>query len=561
MFMQYRTHVKKHGKKALIIIGALLLVLAGGALYLSQHWSRQLRVQLKDYVREMSDSLYVLRYDQVDLNILKGRLSISNVSLVTDSAVYKSLRQQQKAPAVLYAFSADHLHLTFFKVWRYFLKKELSAGSLVLDNPSIVLEQDTRNVDTSRHRSAYENISSRIRSLSIGSLTLDSSNFKYIYIKKDSAKVITQLHHLSIHVNDLLIDAKAMEDPTRFLYARNYELHLRDYRHRTADSLYWMIVRDVTYNAAERNLRIGRFSVEPRYSRSEFDKRVKVQQDRFDAEFSKIAVNGLEPGELLEKQRIRARRVDIGSGAVDIYHNRMLPSSNQLKVGQFPHQLLQKLKVPVLIDSLRASRVNIAYMEVNAKSQQAGTIEFNQVGGLFRNITNMDSVIALNRHCIADLDGVFMKRGKLQARFDFILGDKSGAFAVSGQLKDMDGRELTPITRPLALVEIKSGYIQEVAFNMRGNEKGANGTVKLLYNNLKIRILKKDEETRELKRKGLLSLFANAIAINNSNPRDGELHIAHPRYTHDPRKSFFNLVWKTLFTGVKEIAISGDMPI
>ena len=125
----------------------------------------------------------------------------------------------------------------------------------------------------------------------------------------------------------------------------------------------------------------------------------------------------------------------------------------------------------------------------------------------------------------------------------------------------MDGRELTPITRPLALVEIKSGYVQEVTFNMQGNERSAAGTVKLIYNNLKIRILKRDEDTHELKRKGLLSLFANVLAVNDSNPRDGELHIAHPRYSRDPRKSFFNLVWKTLFTGVKEIAISGDMKI
>lgn len=536
-------------------------MLAATGLYLSQRWSKQLRVQLRDYVREMSDSLYILQYDRVNLNMLKGQLSISKVSLVTDTAVYKRLQQEQRAPAVLYAFSAENLSLRYFKVWRYFLKKELSAGSLVLDNPSIVLQQDTRNVDTSRKRSAYENISSRIHSISIGTLRLDSSNFMYTYIKKDSAKAITQLHHLSIHVNDLLIDAKALEDPSRFLYARNYELHLRDYRHRTADSLYWMSVRDISYNAAESNLRIGQFAVEPRYSRADFDKRVPFQQDRYDVQFNKIAVNGLDPKELLENQQIRARRIDIGSGSVDIYHNRILPSSNEIKTGQYPHQLLQKLAIPIMIDSLKASRVDLAYMEVNAKSMQAGTIRFNQVGGLFRNITNIDSMIARNPHCIADLDGVFMQRGKLQARFDFVLNDKNGRFAISGRLDDMDGRELTPITRPLALVEIRSGYIQEVSFSMQGNEKNASGTVKLIYDNLKVRILKKDESSSELKRKGLLSLFANALAINDSNPRDGKLHIAHPRYARDPRKSFFNLVWKTLFTGVKEIAISGDVPL
>jgi hypothetical protein len=559
--MQDKSFIKHYGKKILIIIGAFLLVLAGITLYLGQRWSGKLRTQLKDYVAEMSDSLYIMRYDGVTLNMFKGQLTLNNVSLVSDSVVYRRLQQQQRAPSVLYSFSADHMSLSYFKVWRYFMKKELSAGSLVLDNPSIVLEQDSRNVDTTRRRNAYENISSRIRSLSIGSLRLDSSNFKYVYIKKDNAKVITQLHHLSIHVNDLLIDAKAMEDPTRFLYARNYELHLRDYRHRTADSLYWMIVRDVSYNAAESNLTIGQFSVEPRYSRSEFDKRIKFQQDRFDVQFNNIAVNKLEPNVLLQKQQVRARRVDIGSGNIQIYHNRLLPSSNQIKTGQFPHQLLQKLSVPVLIDSLRTDRLDLSYMELNEKSLQAGTILFRQVHGLFRNITNIDTVIARNPHCIADLDAVFMQKGKLRARFDFILNGKAGDFAISGQLKDMDGRELTPLTRPLALIEIKSGYVQEVSFHMRGNEKSAAGEVKLLYNNLKVRILKRDEETREIKRKGLLSLFANAIAINDSNPRDGKLHIAHPRYTRDPRKSFFNLVWKTLFTGVKEIAVSGNMPL
>lgn len=560
-FMQYQSHIKKHGKRALIIIGALVLVVALAGLYIGQRWSNNLRTQLRDYVAEMSDSLYIMRYDGVNLNLFKGQLTLNNVSLITDSVVYKRLQQEQRAPAILYSLSAERLDLRYFKVWRYFMKKELNANSLVLENPSIVMVQDTRNIDTSRKRSAYENISSRIRSISIGTLRLDSSNFKYTYIKKDSAKVITQLHHLSIHVKDLLIDAKAVEDPSRFLYARNYELHLRDYRHRTSDSLYWMIVRDVSYNAAESNLHIGQFSVEPRYSRTEFDKRVKFQQDRFDVQFNNIVVNKLEPNVLLQEQQIRAQRINIGSGNVSIYHNRILPPSNQVKTGQFPHQLLQKLSVPVLIDSLRADKVDVSYMELNEKSLQAGTILFKQVHGLFRNITNIDTAIAKNRHCVADLDAVFMQRGKLRARFDFFLDSKNGGFAISGQLKDMDGRELTALTRPLGLIEIKSGYIQDVSFSMQGTEKSASGEVKLVYDNLKVRILKRDEETKEIKRKGLLSLFANVVAINNSNPRDGKLHIAHPRYTRDPRKSFFNLVWKTLFTGVKEIAISGDMPL
>ncbi|KAA2244627.1 hypothetical protein F0L74_01235 [Chitinophaga agrisoli] len=560
--MRKPSSIQKVIKIALIVIGSFVLVVVGTGLYLSHRWSNTLRSQLKDYVKEMSDSLYELHYERVQLNILSGSLTLDSVSLVTDTVVYHRLQQQQRAPSLLYAFSADRVSLQYFKAWRYFLKKELSAGALVLESPSVVLERDSRNIDTSRHRPAYENLATRIKSLSIGTLTLDSTNLKYTLIKKDSGLVITQLHRLSIHVKDLLIDSMAMVDPTRFLYARNYELYLKDYRHRTKDSLYWMMVRDVSYSAAESTLRIGQFSVEPRYKPAEFDRKVQFQRDRYDIKLNDIVAKGLEPYALLQEQQLWAKHINIANGVFDIYHNRSLPSSPGTRLGQFPHQLLYKMSLPVYVDTLVGNKVDLSYKEVNPKSQQAGTLLFKQVHGVFRNITNIDSMIKKDRHLIADMDAVFMRSGKLRARFDFHLGDPQGGFAISGQLKNMDGRELTPITRPLALVEIKSANIQDVSFTMQGNERAASAEVKFIYDHLRVSILKKDDETHELKKKGLLSLFANAIAIKDSNPTDnGKLHIAHVNYPRDPKKSFFNLVWKTLFTGVKETAISGSVPL
>ncbi|HEU4553111.1 MAG TPA: hypothetical protein VFS25_09760 [Chitinophaga sp.] len=560
--MKKSAGLQKFLKIFLIIIGALVLVVIGTGLYLSRHWSNQLRSQLKEYTTEMSDSLYILNYKQVRLNILSGSLTIDSVSLVRDTAVYHRLQQQQKAPAMLYAFSANRVSVQFFKAWRYFIKKELSAGSLVLEKPSIVLEQNTRNIDTSRHRSAYENLSRHIKSLSIGALKLDSTNLKYTYVKKDSGLIITQLHRLSIHVKDLLIDSVAIEDPSRFLYARNYELHLKAYRHRTRDSLYWMIVRDVSYNAAERTLHLGQFQVEPRYNKAAFDRKVRYQRDRYDVQLNDILVQELQPQALLQEQQLWAQHVEIGNGSIAIYHNRSLPTAPGTRLGQFPHQLLLKLPVPVYVDTLVGKKVQLSYAEVNPKSQETGTLLFRNVHGVFRNITNIDTMIAKNKHLVADMDALFMQTGKLRARFDFFLGDTTGRFAITGQLKNMDGRQLTPVTRPLALVEIKSAAIHDLTFSMEGNERAATGQVKFIYDHLKINILKKDDDTHQLKRKGLMSLFANVLAINDSNPPgDGKVKVVHTQYTRDPKKSFFNLVWKTLFTGIKETAIAANIKL
>jgi hypothetical protein len=71
------------------------------------------------------------------------------------------------------------------------------------------------------------------------------------------------------------------------------------------------------------------------------------------------------------------------------------------------------------------------------------------------------------------------------------------------------------------------------------------------YDGLKIDVLKRDKGTREVRKRGLASLAANAI-VKNSNPGDDGLRKVNPEYDRNIYKSFFNLVWKTIFTGMKQ---------
>lgn len=559
--MQKRTLVSRIWKKVLLAFIILILLILGASWYVSQRWNKQIQWQLRSYVQEMSDSLYTLRYSNLDLNLLTGSLTLDKVSLIRDPDVYKRLQEQQKAPKLIYSFTADKVSLRYFKVIRYFMQKKLSAGSLQFQNPVVLLELNSRNVDTTVKRNAYQNISGRIKSLNLGDLQLDHTNLKYTYIKKDSSLVITHLEDLSIHVKDFLIDSVALEDPSRFLYARNYEFGLKEYRYRTPDSLYWMHIKDVHYSAGEQMLRIGQFAVEPRYSRSQFDIKAVTQRDRFDVKLNNIEVAELQPRKLLEQQVIWANKLTISSGDLDIYHNRKLPMSNELKYGQFPNQLLLKVGIPIYIDTLIGRKTDLLYTEINPKSDEAGKLSFKQVRGTFRNITNIDSMIRKKGNLAIDLDAIFMGSGKLRAHFDLSLKDSSGSFGVSGQLKDMEGKMLNPVLKPLGMVEVKSCYIDDLTFSMTGNERRASGQVKFLYRDLRVSILKKEGDSHEYKRKGLISLFANALIIKNNNPDDGETRVTHPHFTRDPKKSFFNLIWKTLFTGIKETALGENAPI
>jgi hypothetical protein len=57
---------------------------------------------------------------------------------------------------------------------------------------------------------------------------------------------------------------------------------------------------------------------------------------------------------------------------------------------------------------------------------------------------------------------------------------------------------------------------------------------------------------QKLEKKKLASFISNII-LKDANPgKNKEVRVAHPVFERDPVKSFWNLIWFTLFTGVKE---------
>jgi len=553
-------NIRRLVKIVLITFSILILAVFCTGWYLNRHWNKLLKSELQGYVTEISDSLYTVKFKDLYLDVLSGSVTVEKASMVADSAVYQRLLARKMAPSEIYTISVDKLELKYFKPWRYFIGKDLSAGFLTVTSPHIIMEQNATVTDTSRPQTAYQHISEKMKSIFIGKLVLDSTDFKYVFTRKDSSRVIHQFHNLRVSINDFLIDSVALDDPTRFLYARNYEIAMKDYMNRTRDSLYWLYVRGIRYDAALRTLHIGQFEIQPRYGKVAFQQRTGVQQDRYEIVLNDISVRDLNPRLLLQEQQIWAQRVNIKSGKVQIYRNRALPMPSGNKLGRYPHQLLYKLKVPVNIDTLTGSNVDIQYTELSPVTGQSGYVNFSHVHGTFRHITNIDSIVAHNQHMVADFDAVFMQSGKLTARFDFLLNDPSGHFGVTGQLKNMNGKDLNVATKPLGKIEIRSCDIQDLTFNIRGDERRASGNVKLLYQRLKIAVLKQDPEHKEFKRKGLVSFLANSLVIKDANPlKDGKVRTANVTYTRDIQKSFFNLVWKTLFTGVKDIAGAGNL--
>jgi hypothetical protein len=142
------------------------------------------------------------------------------------------------------------------------------------------------------------------------------------------------------------------------------------------------------------------------------------------------------------------------------------------------------------------------------------------------------------------------------------LNSSNGKFTANGSLKSpTDATILNPLSKPMALVEINSGTINSLDFNFIGNDYRAKGIVRLLYDDLKVKLLKQEDVSKEYKSKKMISLLAN-IAIINANPdKNKPVRIVTVNHARDPNTSIFNLIWKSIFEGAqKTVGIDGKLP-
>ncbi len=117
----------------------------------------------------------------------------------------------------------------------------------------------------------------------------------------------------------------------------------------------------------------------------------------------------------------------------------------------------------------------------------------------------------------------------------------------------MDLQLVNPATMPFAMVKITSGTLKSLDFDFKADSRASKGKVTLLYNDLKVNILKADTENLVLKNKVLISLYANLFILKHDNPdKEGLIPRSfNVNYVRPKNSPFFKTIWKSLLIGLK----------
>lgn len=125
-----------------------------------------------------------------------------------------------------------------------------------------------------------------------------------------------------------------------------------------------------------------------------------------------------------------------------------------------------------------------------------------------------------------------------------------GDFLFMGNVKKMEIAHLNQVTASLGFAKAEKGTLNEFTCNLKCDRYGLKGSATMLYQDLNITILKKDDETGLKKRKSL-SFFANEFVIKDSNPLGKQpVRVSVIQYQRIPSKPFFYTLWKGILLGI-----------
>ncbi|HTJ15116.1 MAG TPA: hypothetical protein VL547_23935 [Dinghuibacter sp.] len=528
--------------RRLLWIGVVLTVAIVGIDWgIRSYLKPRIGALIERIVVEGSDSLYRFASGPPRVNLWSGTIALRDCRLTLDSARYTARLAAGDLPALTAVVDLEEIRVSGLRVFEWWLHKRVVCGRLTLVDARASLYRHRK--PSKSGKDLYTLLRPVVRSITIGEVLL--GDVRLSYDNGDSARPFRwAFERCDLRLRDIQMDSSTVSDSTRFAYAHSFTMGVKNVSILVGRQLYRLRLGSLTYDFAARAAALEDFSLSPALDADAFYRRVGHQADRYTLRVPSIGLYGVNMSEMLLYAYLHVDSAHLERPDIRIYHDRTQPPDTRSKVGRYPQQLLQKAPIDILIRRLSASSAAVEYAEKNPATDAVGTLSFDHVGALLSNVTNLPG----DPRWTARFDGYCLGRSPISALFTFYLGEPSGRFSLDAHIGNLDAAALNPLTGALAKASTGSFHMDRLDARITGDENGATGDVRMRYDHLRLTLLKGDTA----RRKPLLSFLVNTLAVRSGNPNGVATGV---RQTRDPHKSFFNLIWKTLYAGVKQIAL------
>ena len=529
------------------LIGLFFIVATIGFWSLKPMLSKRIKIA----VLESTDSLYHLDFKDINYNFVSGTANVLGVVWRADSSLFVGLKEAKKLPDNVYQGKVDNIELTGLRPWTIFFSRKLELSTISIKDPNVELIHEKQGYNSFKTaKSPYQIISKFVKSFSVRKIIFENINFTYSNLGSPHKPQISKVENLDLEVSDLLIDSVSGRDKKRFYYTKECIFSLKKIQIPSQDSLNTLKINELLFSTETRSLSMKHVSMEPRFKAMDYSVHTNGD-DRIGIVFKNVILKEIDIKKLFEEKKIYAESLQINQGDVTVFTDtRIFNVPPKSPYRPFPHEAFKDWNLKFMIDTVKMRNFNITYSEYNPGTKSVGNVIFKRVTGNIKNFTNDTIPLKINPNCLVSFNGYLMNKGAIILNFDFNLLAPKGDFLFNGNVKKMEITHLNQVTASLGFAKAEKGILNDFTCNIKGDRYALRGSATMLYEDLNITILKKGEESG-LKKRKLLSFFANTFVIKDSNPMGKQpVRVSVIQYERIPTKPFFYTLWKGILLGI-----------
>ncbi|GEM_PF-266708 len=480
------------------------------------------------------DEVNVKIIDQKNKNVIAQKVDrAANKFLINFNLKIDTISIKHSRFTAENKFDFNKVNLTVLGLKNVY-QKELAINHIIIRNPEFTIFGQPRRV-AQREQKSKNDFHDDIK---VKKLSLINGNLGVVPYQAKNPNL--KLKDIQLTFDQINVDAKTIQDAVPFSY-QNVLLKSSgvDY---DLGKVYQLTTNNLQFHNGQ--LLINQLKLNPKLSRKAFTNQLKKQADLYTVSVQQISGKGIQWGiSDATGFYLNSPQMKLDKMHANIYRS-LVPPDDLSKKTMFS-QKLREMNFGLSVKQLQIANSILEYEEETPKSLGTGKLTFSNINATANNINSGYKKSSLP-DVVFQWKSEFMK-GDLNAVWTFNPMNKSEKFNIKGSIANLPAKNLDPFLKPY-LKASAEGNFNKINFNFNGNDFVANGDFGIVYNNLKVSLLRDDGSKRKF-----LSAIGNAAVKNDSRGEIKEVKVE--KVERKPDKSFFNFFLACILNGLKQVLL------
>lgn len=370
---------------------------------------------------------------------------------------------------------------------------------------------------------------------------IDSLEARALNLKMTNRKGKTmELDHFSVGVEDLVLDSLTMPHILRRI-KQTPSLHGGGVDFVRSDSNGTISVRGIGFTNYNRTISADSFSYRPALDRDAFNRKQVWQKDYMEVSTGRISIQHFDLEKFASDSIFHVAMIGVTDPRISVYKDKRLPFQHGI-IKPLPVDMLEKLNKKIQIDTVMLMNGHVTYEEMNDKTNSLGRVDITDLQARLRNVKTFGFTASDTLYLRANAS--FLDKAPLFLRFAESYSDTLGAFLMQVRLGHLDLTELNPVIGPLAAAKVEKGILDTLELKAIGREYIAFGKMKMLYRDLKIQFLNKEDQQKKTIVTRFMTWAANLVVQGKNTKKTGTVFTQRVR-----ERSVFNYWIKMVLSG------------